>query len=171
PEAIETIQTDQVRIAFDGDAVLFDESSEIVYKTKGLTAFHKEEDEKQNIPLEEGPYATLLKKLSRLQDRLPIRAEFSPIRIALVTARNSPAEMRVIKTLRHWGVYVDEAFFMGGVGKDKILKAFKPHIFFDDQIVNLEGASKIVPSGRVLHRTESPLNDPVIIRDIIIQKS
>ncbi len=165
PEAIEKIQTDQVRIAFDGDAVLFDESSEIVYKTKGLTAFHKEEDEKQNIPLEEGPYATLLKKLSRLQDRLPIRVECSPVRIALVTARNSPAEMRVIKTLRHWGVYVDEAFFLGGVGKDKVLRAFKPHIFFDDQTVHLEAASKIVPSGRVPYRSESPLNKPVGIED------
>ncbi len=170
PEAIETIQTDQVRLAFDGDAVLFDDSSEIVYKTKGLTAFHKEEDEKQNVPLEEGPYATLLKKLSRLQDRLPIKAEFSPIRIALVTARSSPAEMRVIKTLRHWGVYVDEAFFMGGVGKDKILKAFKPHIFFDDQTVHLEAASKLVPSGRVPYRSESPLNHPDKIEDKIQDK-
>ncbi len=151
------IQTDQVRLAFDGDAVLFDESSEIVYKTKGLSEFQKEEDEKQNIPLEEGPYATLLKKISRLQDRLPIRAEVSPVRIALVTARNSPAEMRVIKTLRHWGVYIDEAFFLGGVGKDKVLKAFKPHIFFDDKIVHLDAASKIVPSGRVLYRSDSLL--------------
>ncbi len=151
------IQTDQVRLAFDGDAVLFDESSEIVYKTKGLSEFQKEEDEKQNIPLEEGPYATLLKKISRLQDRLPIRAEISPVRIALVTARNSPAEMRVIKTLRHWGVYIDEAFFLGGVGKDKVLKAFKPHIFFDDKTVHLDAASKIVPSGRVLYRSDSLL--------------
>ena len=150
---------DQVRIAFDGDAVLFDESSEIVFKTKGLSEFQKEEDEKQNVPLEEGPYATLLKKLSRLQDRLPIRMEFSPVRIALVTARNSPADLRVIKTLRHWGVYIDEAFFLGGVGKDKVLKAFKPHIFFDDTIVHLETASKIVPSGRVPYRSESILSE------------
>jgi len=170
PEAIKTIQTDQVRIAFDGDAVLFDDSSEIVYKTKGLTAFYKEEDEKQNIPLEEGPYATLLKKLSRLQDRLPIRVDFSPVRIALVTARNSPAEMRVIKTIRHWGVNVDEAFFMGGVGKDKVLKAFKPHIFFDDQTVHLEAASKIVPSGRVPYRTESPLHQPAEVEDTLRKK-
>jgi 5'-nucleotidase len=170
PEGIDKIKTDQVRIAFDGDAVLFDESSEIIYKTRGLTAFHKEEDEKQNIPLEEGPYATLLKKLSRLQDRLPIRVEFSPVRIALVTARNTPAEMRVIKTLRHWGVYVDEAFFLGGVGKDKVLKAFKPHIFFDDQTVHLEVASKIVPSGRVPYRSESLLNQPDEVEDATYEK-
>ncbi|SLM31502.1 5'-nucleotidase family protein [Desulfamplus magnetovallimortis] len=160
PEQIDGMETDQVRIAFDGDAVLFDESSEIVYKTKGLSEFQKDEDEKQNIPLEEGPYATLLKKLSRLQDRLPIRMEFSPVRIALVTARSSPAEMRVIKTLRHWGVYIDEAFFLGGVGKDKVLKAFRPHIFFDDKIIHLDAASKIVPSGRVLYRSESILSRP-----------
>jgi 5'-nucleotidase len=66
--------------------------------------------------------------------------------------------MRVIKTLRHWGVYVDEAFFLGGVGKEKVLKAFRPHIFFDDQDVHLESASTIVPSGKVPYPSESPLN-------------
>lgn len=158
PIDVSKLDEDQVRIAFDGDAVLFDESSEIVFKTKGLPAFHAEEDRKQDIPLEEGPYATLLKKISRLQDRLPGNIEYSPVRIALVTARNSPAEMRVIKTLRHWGVYVDEAFFLGGVGKDKVLKAFKPHIFFDDQTVHLEAASKVVPSGRVPYHSASALH-------------
>ncbi|MDX2254200.1 MAG: 5'-nucleotidase [Pseudanabaenaceae cyanobacterium bins.39] len=157
PFDISQLDTDQVRIAFDGDAVLFDESSEIVFKTRGLPAFQEEEDQKQNVPLEEGPYATLLKKLSRLQDRLPVRVEYSPVRIALVTARSSPAEMRVIKTLRHWGVYVDEAFFLGGVGKDKVLKAFRPHIFFDDQTVHLEAASRLVPAGRVPYRSGSVL--------------
>jgi len=141
---------DQVRIAFDGDAVLFDESSEIVYKSKGLSAFQRIEDEARDIPLPEGPYANLLKKLARLQERLPQRVEYSPVRIAIVTARNSPAEMRVIKTLRAWGVYVDEVFFLGGLEKSRILQAFKPHIFFDDQDIHLEKAAKYVPSGKVL---------------------
>lgn len=81
---------------------------------------------------------------------MPTRVEYSPVRIALVTARNSPSEMRVIKTLRSWGVYVDEAFFLGGVEKTKVLKAFKPHIFFDDQDVHLNTAAKVVPSGKYL---------------------
>jgi 5'-nucleotidase len=99
-----------------------------------------------------------LKKLSRLQDRLPIRVEYSPVRIALVTARTSPAELRVIKTLRSWGVYVDEAFFLGGVEKSRVLKAFRPHIFFDDQDVHLAEAAKYVPSGRVPYRSDSKLH-------------
>ncbi len=154
PEGLDSIPTDQVRIAFDGDAVLFSEESELVYKTKGLEEFQRGEDARQDTPLEEGPYATFLKKLGKLQDRLPIRVELSPIRIALVTARNSPAEMRVVKTLQHWGVYVDEAFFLGGVEKTKVLKAFKPHIYFDDQDVHLEPASKIVPAGKVPYPAE-----------------
>lgn len=158
PLSATKIPEGQVRIAFDGDAVLFDESSELVYKTEGLAAFHSTEDSSQDIPLPEGPYATLLKKLARLQERLPIRIEYSPVRIALVTARNSPAEMRVIKTLRHWGVYVDEAFFLGGVEKSKVLKAFRPHIFFDDQDVHLETAANFVPSGKVLYPSTSILN-------------
>jgi 5'-nucleotidase len=122
-----------------------------------MAAFHTAEDIKQNDPMGDGPYAILLRKLSRLQERLPFSVEFSPVRIAIVTARNSPAEMRVIKTLRHWGIYVNEIFFLGGVDKTKILKAFKPHIFFDDQELHLEPAAKHVPSGRVPYLSESPL--------------
>jgi 5'-nucleotidase len=157
PEDSPEIPEGQVRIAFDGDAVLFSDESELVYKTEGIGAFHAQEDAKQDIPMEEGPYASLLQKLSKLQDRLPIRVEYSPIRIALVTARNSPSEMRVIKTLRAWGVYVDEAFFLGGVGKDKVLKAFRPHLFFDDQDVHLDAAAKLVPSGKVPYLSSSAL--------------
>ena len=152
------IPDDQVRIAFDGDAVLFDETSELVYKEKGIQAFHENENNAQNIPMNEGPFASFLKKLSKLQERLPMRVEYSPVRIALVTARNSPSDIRVIKTLRHWGVYVDEAFFLGGVEKSNILKAFKAHIFFDDQDVHLQSSSLVVPSGKVLYPSSSALH-------------
>ena len=118
----------QVRIAFDGDAVLFDETSELVYKQDGLKAFHENESNSQDIPMNEGPFAGFLKKLAKLQERLPMRVEFSPIRIAIVTARNSPADLRVIKTLRHWGVYVDEAFFLGGIEKSKGSRLAKPFL-------------------------------------------
>ncbi|MCF6251299.1 MAG: 5'-nucleotidase [Methylococcaceae bacterium] len=158
PESHKKIPEGQLRIAFDGDAVLFDESSEIVYKSEGLASFNRNEDQQQNQPMQEGPYAALLKKLSRLQERLPFSVEFSPVRIAIVTARNAPAEMRVIKTLRHWGVYVDEIFFLGGMEKTQILEAFQPHIFFDDQELHVEHASKVVPSGKVPHPSSSPLN-------------
>jgi len=153
---------DQVRIAFDGDAVLFDEESELVYKTQGLAAFHEAEDALQHVPLPEGPYASLLKKLAKMQERLPMRVEHSPVRIAIVTARNTPAEMRVIRTLRQWGVYVDEAFFLGGLGKAKVLRAFKPHIFFDDQEIHLKDAAAVVPSGRVPYQTGSLLANPPV---------
>lgn len=145
----------QVRIAFDGDAVLFSDASELVYKTKGLVAFQAQEDALQHTPMEEGPYASLLKKLASLQERLPTGSKDSPIRIAIVTARNSPSEMRVINTLRAWGVYVDEAFFLGGVGKAKVLTAFNPHIFFDDQDIHLEAAATLVPSGKVPYLTRT----------------
>jgi 5'-nucleotidase len=150
---------DQVRIAFDGDAVLFDDSSELVYKIEGLKSFHTKEDANQDEPMLDGPYAVLLRKLSRLQHRLPFGVEFSPVRIAIVTARNAPAEMRVIKTLRHWGVYVNEIFFLGGVEKAQVVKAFKAHIFFDDQDLHLDAAAKFIPAGKVPYRSDSLLND------------
>ncbi len=151
------IDDEQVRIAFDGDAVLFDESSELVYKEEGIEAFHKNENESQNTPMNEGPFAAFLMKLAKLQERLPMKMEFSPVRIAIVTARNAPSDLRVIKTLRHWGVYVDEAFFLGGLEKSKILKSFRAHIFFDDQDVHLKNSSLVVPSGKVLYPSHSKL--------------
>lgn len=150
--------TDQVRIAFDGDAVLFDESSELVYKSKGLVEFQQNEDTQQDVPMLEGPYASFLQKLAKLQKRLPFGVEMSPVRLAIVTARSAPAEMRVINTLRAWGVHVNEVFFLGGLNKAAILKAFKPHIFFDDQDLHIENASIVVPSGKVPYKSDSPLN-------------
>ncbi|WP_084784021.1 5'-nucleotidase [Marinobacterium aestuarii] len=155
----QAIPEGQVRIAFDGDAVLFSDASELVYKTEGLQAFLDQEDAMQDEPLADGPYAHLLRKLSLLQERLPQTVDTSPVRIALVTARNSPAEMRVIKTLRSWGVHVHEAFFLGGVGKAKVLKAFRPHVFFDDQDVHLDEAALLVPSGKVPYHSSSLLSD------------
>ncbi len=147
----------RVKIAFDADAVLFSEESEFRYKTEGMEAFHKYEAENEDIPLREGPFANLLIKLSRIQDHLPTRIELSPLRLSIVTARNAPSHMRVIKTLRKWGVYVDEAYFLGGLSKDKVLKAFGAHIFFDDQETHLESSSKVVPSGKVPYQTASAM--------------
>lgn len=158
PKDIAQLPSDQVRIAFDGDAVLFDESSELIFKSKGLDEFQQNEDLQQHVPMLEGPYASFLQKLAKLQSRLPFGVEMSPIRLAIVTARSAPAEMRVINTLRHWGVYVNEVFFLGGLNKTAILKAFKPHIFFDDQDLHIETASKLVPAGKVPYKTDSLLN-------------
>jgi 5'-nucleotidase len=147
----------RVKIAFDADAVLFSDESEHRYKTQGIDAFHQYEQEHENDALGEGPFAKLLIKLSKIQEELPTTIELSPLRLAIVTARNAPSHMRVIKTLRKWGVYVDEAYFLGGLTKDKVLKAFGAHIFFDDQDVHLKESSKVVPSGRVPYAFDSPL--------------
>ncbi len=148
----------RVKIAFDADAVLFSDESEHRYKTEGMAAFHQYEADHENEPLKEGPFAKLLIKLSKIQEFLPTRIELSPLRLAIVTARNAPSHMRVIKTLRQWGVYVDEAYFLGGLSKDKVLQAFGAHIFFDDQDAHLGPASKMVPSGKVPYTSDSPLN-------------
>ncbi|AKJ42425.1 5'-nucleotidase [Pragia fontium] len=157
PKSVEPYTDTQVRFAFDGDAVIFDDASELINQTQGLQQFHQSENEQQDVPLNPGPHANLLIKLSKIKERLPGRIEYSPIRLALITARNSPAEMRVINTLRHWGVYVDEVFFLGGLEKARFLKAFNPHIFFDDQDAHLDPAATSVPSARVLYPSHSAL--------------
>lgn len=148
-------ETSRVKIAFDADAVLFSEESEYRYKTEGIEAFHEFESTHEDEPLKEGPFAKLLVKLSKIQEHFPSGIEYSPLRLAIVTARNAPSHMRVINTLRKWGVYVDEAHFLGGLSKDKVLEAFGAHIFFDDQDAHLEPASKIVPSGKVPYASDS----------------
>ena len=153
-----TLDTEQLRIAFDGDAVLFDDSGELLYKQKGLRAFHEREARMSNLPIEKGPYAELLIKLSDLQERLPARVDHCPIKIALVTARNSPADLRAIKTLRQWGVDVDMAFFLGGLEKTAVLKTFAPHIFFDDSIQHINAARDFVPTALVPYHSTSLLH-------------
>ncbi|MDO4441532.1 MAG: 5'-nucleotidase [Moraxella sp.] len=162
PIDVSELDTEQVRIAFDGDAVLFDEAGELVFQQQGLQAFHHYENERMDLPMQKGPYADFLIKLSKLQNELPNETEdavHNPIRIALVTARNAPADMRAIKTLREWGVSVDVAFFLGGLNKTKVLKTFAPHIFFDDSIKHIDAARGVVPSALVPYHSTSPLNE------------
>ena len=138
----------QIRIAFDGDAVLFSAASERIYQHKGLAAFERYERRKADIPMEEGPFAKFLQTIAHIQSKFSDR-DASPIRTALVTSRSAPAHERAIKTLRQWGVRVDEAFFLGGVSKQEVLSAFGAHIFFDDQAAHAEPASQFVPSAVV----------------------
>lgn len=141
----------QIRIAFDGDAVLFTDESERIFQEKGLAAFEENERLNAGKPLPEGPFANFLKLISSIQAEFS--PEASPIRTALVTARSAPAHERVIRTLRAWNVRIDEAFFLGGVPKWEVLKSFGAHIFFDDQKVHTAPASKVVPSARVPYKS------------------
>ncbi len=154
PSRNRTDPLEQIRIAFDGDAVLFSKESEMIYQQQGLEAFIEHEKLNVEKPLPEGPFAKLLKTLSFLQFELikSTTQKTPPIRTALVTARNSPAHERVIRTLRTWNVRIDETFFLGGVPKHKILESFSPHIFFDDQHQHCEGAARVVPTARVPHK-------------------
>ena len=143
----------QIRIAFDGDAVIFSDESEKIYQEKGLEAFEENERLQAQNPLKEGPFAGFLRLLSELQKEFTSREV--PIRTALVTARSAPAHERVIRTLKAWDVRVDEAFFLGGIPKRDILKAFGAHIFFDDQMVHTMSAAEVVPAARVPYKNSA----------------
>jgi 5'-nucleotidase len=139
----------QLRIAFDGDAVIFGDESERVSQLDGLAAFHAHETERAHEALSGGPFRGFLAALHRLQSAFP--AENSPIRTALVTARSAPAHKRVILTLREWGVRLDEALFLGGRDKGPFLATFGADIFFDDSRDNISNASRHVAAGHVPH--------------------
>ena len=138
---------EQLRIAFDGDAVLFSDEAERVYQSEGLEAFARQEKQRADTPLPDGPFKPLLQALHDIQSSYPI--DNNPIRTALVTARSAPAHKRVILTLRKWGIRIDEALFLGGKPKGPFLAAFGADIFFDDQQVHCDSAREHVATGHV----------------------
>jgi len=140
-------QTSQLRIAFDGDAVLFSDEAERVYQASGLDAFAASEVSAAKEPLSGGPFKNFLSALHRIQSEYP--PDVSPIRTALVTARSAPAHERVVRTLRAWNIRIDEALFLGGLDKGPFLKAFGADIFFDDQRGHCESARQHVATGHV----------------------
>ncbi len=141
-----TAHPNEVRIAFDGDAVLFSDEAERVFQTDGLAAFQAHEQHRAAKPLAPGPFKPLLEALQRLQ-REP--ANQMRIRTALVTARSAPAHERAIRTLMEWNIEIDAAMFLGGLAKGEFLREFEPDIFFDDQTGHIENAAEHVPSGHV----------------------
>lgn len=149
----------EVRIAFDGDAVVFSEESDLIYKERRLAAFLEHETTNADKPMSQGPFGKFLKKLSMLREMHMISPGVSKVRISIVTARNAPAHERVIQTLRVWGTPADEAHFVGPNEKFPILDAMGAHIFFDDQEKHVLGASSFVPSGHVPgpHSPENPV--------------
>ena len=143
----------EVRIAFDGDAVLFSDEAEQVFAAQGLSAFQAHERDKATLPLSAGPFKPLLAALHRLQ-----RAGTPSMRVrtALVTARSAPAHERAIRTLMDWDIEVDEAMFLGGLDKGAFLREFEPDFFFDDQTGHIESAAQHVPSGHVVSGVKNP---------------
>jgi 5'-nucleotidase len=136
----------EVRIAFDGDAVLFSDEAERVFQAEGLSAFQKHESDKAGQPLLAGPFKPVLQALHQLQQA---GTPSMRIRTALVTARSAPAHERAIRTLMDWNIEVDEAMFLGGLPKGEFLREFEPDFFFDDQTGHIESAARHVPSGHV----------------------
>jgi 5'-nucleotidase len=143
----------EVRIAFDGDAVLFSDEAERVFQAQGLSAFQAHERDKASQPLLAGPFKPLLEALHRLQQA---GTPSMRIRTALVTARSAPAHERAIRTLMDWNIEVDEAMFLGGLPKGEFLREFEPDFFFDDQTGHIESAAQHVPSGHVVSGVSNP---------------
>ena len=138
----------ELRIAFDGDSVIFSDEAEKLFEEKGLKAFLENEKQTRS-PLKAGPFKLFLVELNKIQSELD--PDDCPIRTALVTARSAPSHKRVIETLRDWGVRIDESLFLGGMDKGEFLSSFNADIFFDDQHKNIEEASDKVAAGHVLY--------------------
>lgn len=149
--------SEQLKFAFDGDAVLFSDESERIFQQQGLAAFTENEKTAARQPMNAGPFTAFLRALHSLQSEFP--AEQSPIRTALVTARSAPAHERVVRTLRDWNIRIDESLFLGGLDKSAFLRAYGADVFFDDQPGHCNSASQHVATGHVPHGVA---NDPVL---------
>ncbi|OGT51139.1 MAG: 5'-nucleotidase [Gammaproteobacteria bacterium RIFCSPHIGHO2_12_FULL_42_13] len=147
PSASNNHHPTELRIAFDGDAVLFSNESEKIFQTEGIDAFTQHEVQDAKNPLLGGPFKGFLSALHHLQQQFP-EGE-CPVRTALVTARQAPTHERVIRTLRAWNIRIDEAIFLGGLSKGEFLSAFQADIFFDDQVLHCDSAAKHVATAHV----------------------
>ncbi len=145
PSQTDNSDSGELKIAFDGDAVLFSDDAEQVFQKQGLAAFSKTEKQAANEPLPGGPFKNVLAALQRIQQN----HQHAPIRTALITSRGAPAHERVIKTLRAWQIRIDESFFLGGIDKGEFLRTFDADIFFDDQRGHCDSARQHVPTGHV----------------------
>ncbi|MBP7823676.1 MAG: 5'-nucleotidase [Pseudomonas sp.] len=154
PGGVRRAESHELRIAFDGDAVLFTDASERVFQQDGLAAFQAHERTAARQPLEGGPFKAFLAALNQLQQEFSV--EDCPIRTALVTARSAPAHERVIRTLRAWDIRLDESLFLGGLEKSAFLEAFAADLFFDDQTGHCLKASQVVATGHVPHGVSNP---------------
>ena len=153
----------QIKIAFDGDAVLFSDESERIYKAHKLPAFIKHEVRNAEKPMNDGPFANVLRTINELQ-KYKIDGK-KPFRLALVTARGGGASERVINTFDAWGIEIDELHLLSGNEKAGLLKAFRPHIFFDDQDVHVLPASEHVPAGRVPYKTPMVKSEEIKLKE------
>jgi 5'-nucleotidase len=147
----------EIRIAFDGDAVLFSDEAEQIFQREGLSAFVSHECDNRELPLAQGPLKPLLEALNRLQKLADANATMR-IRTALVTARSAPAHERAIRTLMAWNIEIDEAMFLGGLDKGPFLREFEPDFFFDDQIRHCESARSVTATGHVASGVANPAN-------------
>ena len=150
------MDSEQLRFAFDGDAVIFSDEAEQVFKAQGLDAFTASEQAAAHEPLSGGPFKAFLGALHRLQQAFP--ASEAPIRTALVTARSAPAHERVIRTWRAWDIRIDESIFLGGLNKTEFLRAYQADVFFDDQASHCASASPHIATGHVPHGVANPKN-------------
>ncbi len=146
-----------IKIAFDGDAVLFSDEAERIFQSAGLDEFNQSETQSADTPLPQGPFKPFLAALHRLQKHFP--ASECPVKTALVTARSAPSHERVIRTLRAWNIRIDEALFLGGLDKAKFLSAFDADIFFDDQHSHCLSASRRVTTAHVPHGVTNETNN------------
>jgi len=149
---------EQLRIAFDGDAVLFSDDSERIFQEKGLDAFTENEKQSARQLLPVGPFKGFLSALHKLQQHFPYHE--CPIHTALITARQAPAHERVIRTLRSWNIRIDESLFLGGLEKKEFLKAFDADVFFDDQKRHCDSASPYVSAAHVPHGVSNEVAEP-----------
>ena len=147
PSQVNNTISEELKIAFDGDAVLFSDVSERIYQEQGIDAFTENEKRSANEPLPVGPFKGFLSALQKLQEVFPEKQ--CPIHTALITARQAPAHERVIRTLRSWNIRIDESLFLGGLNKTEFLRAFSADIFFDDQKGHCESASQHVTTAHV----------------------
>ncbi len=113
----------EIRVAFDGDAELFADDGEA-----GEAADPASRSAGRGAP--PASFARLLGALAMFGS--DGRGRGPRLRTALVSSRTGAVQERMLRTLRRFGLQLDEAFFVGDLPKSEILAAFRPHVAFGE---------------------------------------
>lgn len=139
-----------IRIWVDGDAVAFGSSSEVRYRVEGLNIYRELEKKDFAKSIEPGPFTKVLAKISQINERFA--PEDRPFKITLLTARGGDSAARVFTIAESHGINFNGGMhFLGGTSKANELRAHRPDLFVDDQMVHLTESAEFCPVGQVAY--------------------
>ncbi|XP_078256251.1 cytosolic 5'-nucleotidase 1A-like [Rhinoraja longicauda] len=137
----------QLRVAFDGDSFVSQEPNEKSSKNYMLADSLCDYEPKPTPQMQQtgrggatepgkGLLVGFLEAIGKIQKKFYAKNQRMdcPIRVYLIIKKGGSAVgLKALKTIRSWGLDVDEAFILSGLSATVLLNKICPHIYLDEQ--------------------------------------